>query len=58
MPENLKDPKDEETRMEEAWKLISMWGSGMITLQGDHLVETLFPRVYTYWDNMSTTKVK
>jgi hypothetical protein len=42
MPEN---PKDEETKREEVWKVISMCGNGTMTLQGDPLVATLFPRV-------------
>jgi hypothetical protein len=27
------------------WKVVNMDGNGMMTLQGDPLVETLFPRV-------------
>jgi hypothetical protein len=42
------NPKVEEMKMEEVWKVISMCGSDMLTLQGDHLVATLFSRVTTY----------
>jgi hypothetical protein len=49
--------KDKEMR-DEVWKVVSMVGNGMMTYQGDLPMEKLSLRVTTYWDAMSTAKMK
>jgi hypothetical protein len=44
----IEKQKYEEIEREEVSKVISMCASGMITLQRDHLVATIFSRETTY----------